>query len=270
MNVLKPEKKISVLTALLEGCSLRATARMTGVHRTTIMRLLIETGARCEREMDSRLRGLRCDAVECDEIWTFIQKKQRQLTDQDRVENPDYGDGYAFIAFDPDSKAVIGHAVGKRDWETTELFIDDLRTRLESRVQLSTDGWMPYRDTIESAFGSNVDYSQIVKTYASEHPGPGRYSPPKVSGVQITRIEGHSRRVCTSYVERNNWTIRTHLRRFTRLSNGFSRKLENLKAALALWLWFYNFCRIHGSTRITPAMALGITDRAWELAEIVA
>lgn len=269
MNVLKPEKKLAVLSALIEGCSIRAASRMTGVHKTTIMRLLSETGDRCQRELDTRLRGLRCDAVECDELWTYIYKKQDRVTDRDRHDNPEYGDAYAFIAFDPDSKAVIAHAVGKRDGETTELFIDDLRTRLESRVQLSTDGWAPYRDTIESAFGAGVDYSQIIKSYASEEAGPGRYSPPKVSSVTITRIEGNSKRVCTSYVERNNWTIRTALRRFTRLSNGFSRKLDNLRAAVALWLWYYNFCRIHGTTRVTPAMALGVTDRLWDLGELV-
>lgn len=270
MNVLKPEKKVAVLSALIEGCSIRATSRMTGVHKTTILKVLNEIGERCQKDLDKRLRGLRCEAVECDELWTFIHKKQDRLTERDLSDNPDYGDTYAFIAFDPDSKAVISHVVSKGDGETTELFIEDLRSRLDSRVQLSTDGWAPYRDTIESAFGADVDYSQIIKSYASEHPGPGRYSPPRVSGVQITRIEGHSRRVCTSYVERNNWTIRTALRRFTRLSNGFSRKLDNLKAAVALWLWYYNFCRIHGTTRITPAMALGVTDRLWDLAEIVA
>lgn len=269
MNVLKPEQKLAVLSALVEGCSIRATSRMTGAHKTTILRLLAETGVRCERELDARLRGLHCDAVECDELWTFIYKKQRQVTPQDRIENPEHGDAYAFIAFDPDSKAVIAHAVGKRDWSTTERFINDLSQRLDSRVQLSTDGWMPYRETIERAFGANVDYSQIIKLYASEHPGPGRYSPPKVASVQVTKIEGNSRRVCTSYVERNNWTIRTNLRRFTRLSNGFSRKMANLRAALALWLWFYNFCRQHGTTRLTPAMALGITDHVWSLADVL-
>ena len=269
MNVLKPEKKVAVLSALIEGCSIRATSRMTGVHKTTILKVLNEIGGRCRQVLDKRLRGLRCEAVECDELWTFIHKKQGCVTDRDRRDNPEYGDAYAFIAFDPDSKAVIAHAVGKRGGETTELFINDLRTRLASRIQLSSDGCQPYRECIESAFGAGVDYSQIVKSYVSEHPGPGRYSPPKASGVTITRIEGNSKRVCTSYVERNNWTIRTALRRFTRLSNGFSRKLDNLRAAVALWLWYYNFCRIHGTTRVTPAMALGVTDRLWDLGELV-
>lgn len=269
MNILKPEKKVAVLSALVEGCSIRATSRMTGVHKTTIMRLLSQAGAQCQRELDTRLRRLRCDAVECDELWTFIYKKQRRVTHADRMMNPEYGDAYAFIAFDPDSKAVIAHLVGKRDWRTTERLIDDLAGRLDARVQLSTDGWAPYRETIERAFGADVDYSQVVKMYASENPGPGRYSPPKVASVQVTRIEGNSQRVCTSYVERNNWTIRTNLRRFTRLSDGFSRTLSNLKAALALWLWFYNFCRQHGTTRITPAMALGVTDHVWSLADLV-
>lgn len=269
MNVLKPEKKLAVLSALIEGCSIRSISRMSGVHKTTILKLLNEIGARCQEELDERLRGVACDAVECDELWTFIHKKQGRLTEQDRIEHPEYGDTYTFIAFDPDSKAVISHLVGKRHEAMTFEFIDDLQRRLAGRIELSTDGWAAYREAIETAFGANVDYSQIVKTYASEQPGPGRYSPPKVSGVQVTRVTGKSGRVCPSYVERNTWTIRTALRRFTRLSNGFSRKLDNLRAAVALWLWYYNFCRIHGTTRVTPAMALGITDRLWDLADIV-
>ena len=271
MNVLKPEKKIAVLSALLEGCSIRATSRMTGCHKTTIMRVLNDIGARCQAELDERLRNVECEAVECDELWSFIWKKEAMLTDEDKEQNPEYGDAYTFVAFEPDSKAVIGFHVGKRTADNTHRFIWDLSRRLLGKPQISTDGFTPYITAIEHAFGADAHYAMIVKTFSAENPGGSRYRPPKISGVQITKISGNpKRRACTSYVERNNWTIRTHLRRFTRLSNGFSRKLNNMKVALALWFWYYNFCRIHGSTRITPAMALGVTDRVWDLAEIVA
>lgn len=194
MNVLKPEKKLAVLSALIEGCSIRATSRMTGVHKTTILKVLKEIGKRCQTELDQRLRGVVCKAVECDELWTFIYKKQGRLTEHDEIEHPEYGDTYTFIALDPDSKAVISHAVGKRDGAMTFQFIDDLQTRLAGRIELSTDGWTAYREAIETAFGPNVDYSQIIKTYESDHPGPGRYGPPKVSGVKVTRVTGNSNR----------------------------------------------------------------------------
>ena len=193
------------------------------------------------------------------------------LTVNDRMKNPEYGDAYTFVAFDPDSKAVINFDVGKRTAETTRRFIFDLSGRMKGKLQISTDGFTPYITAIEDAFGSDAHYAQIVKTYSAEKPEGSRYRPPKISGVVVQQISGRPERsrVCTSYVERNNWTIRTHLRRFTRLSNGFSRKLDNMKAALSLWFWYYNFCRIHGSTRVTPAMALGVTDRLWDLKEIL-
>ena len=272
MNVLKPEKKVAVLSALLEGCSVRATSRMTGVHKTTILKVLKEIGERCQRELDERVQHVRCEAVECDEIWSFVAKKEAMLTEIDRAENPDYGDAYTFVALDPESKAVIGFAVGKRTARTTREFIWDLSQRLEGKPQISTDGFLPYVPAIEDAFGADADYAMIIKTFAAENPGGSRYRPPRISGVTVHHVSGRPKRnrICTSFVERNNWTIRTHLRRFTRLSNGFSRKLENMKAALALWFWYYNFCRIHGSTRNTPAMALGVTDKVWDLVEIVA
>jgi IS1 family transposase len=204
-------------------------------------------------------------------VWGYVGKKQKRLTPEEKITRPDLGDQYAFVAFDPTTKLVPVFVVGKRDGATTFRFVRELRERIVGRPQLSTDGFRPYIEAVERNFGADIDYAQIEKIYAAENPGPGRYSPPRVTGVEITHITGvpDPSRVCTSYVERNNLTLRMHLRRLTRLTNGFSKKLENLIAALALWLAYYNFCRIHGSLRITPAMAAGVTDRVWELTDLI-
>ncbi len=176
------------------------------------------------------------------------------------------------MAFDPDTKAVITFQVGKRDAIQTNRFIADLSRRVTNSFQLSTDGWGPYIGAVNQFFGDRVDYAQIVKVYAAERPGLGRYAPPRVTGVQIQEVLGLPARskISTSYVERNNLTLRMQLRRFTRLTNAFSRRFENLKTALSLWFWYYNFCRIHGSLRITPAMAAGVTERVWGLEALAA
>ncbi|HJT20346.1 MAG TPA: IS1 family transposase [Nitrospira sp.] len=271
MNVLKPEKKLAVLSALTEGCSIRSISRMTGVHKKTIMKLLVEVGNRCQQMLDEKLRGIRCEAVECDEIWTFVQKKEGRLKLPDRMANPDLGDQYTFIALDPVSKVVAAFHVGKRDAVNTHRFIEDLSRRIDGPTQVSTDAWPSYSPAIARYFGNRATYAQIVKLYASVNPGPGRYAPPRVSGTEITEILGipDYEKVCTSYVERQNLTLRMKIARFHRLSLAFSRKLANLKAAVALYFWTYNFCLIHRSLRMTPAMAAGITDRIWELKELV-
>jgi IS1 family transposase len=270
MNVLKPEKKLAVLSALVEGNSIRSISRMTGVHKTTILRLLKEVGDNCAKLLDERMRGLACREIEADEVWAFVKKKQKRLTPKERL-NPELGDQYCFVAFDPTTKLAPVFVVGKRDNATTFRFVRELRDRLVSRIQMSTDAFRPYVEAVESAFGADVDYAQLIKVYEAENPGRGRYSPPKVTGVEKIEIAGRPEpsRICTSYVERNNLTIRMQLRRFTRLTNGFSKKLANLKAALALHFAWYNFCRIHGSLRVTPAMAAGLTDRVWDLRELL-
>lgn len=271
MNIRNPQKKLAVLSALVEGCSIRSIVRMTGVHKTTILRLLVSTGRQCQQMLDERMRGIRCEAIECDELWAYIGKKQRRVTKQEAKTNPDIGDVYTFVALEPDSKAIPIFEVGKRDVETTHRFISGLRRKISGKVQISTDGFTPYSTTIERYFGSEADYAQIVKTYGSDNPAPGRYSPPYVTGVGIKSISGNPKksRICTSYVERNNLTIRMHQRRFTRLTNAFSRKIENFKASLSIYFWWYNFCKIHGSLRVTPGMALGVTDRIWDLKEVI-
>jgi IS1 family transposase len=270
MNVLKPGKQLAVISALVEGNSIRSVERMTGIHRDTIMRLMGRVGERCAGIMDERMRNVQCQEIEADEIWCFVGKKQRRLTDTDKAAG-ELGDAYTFIALDPETKLIPVFRVGKRDARNTQAFISDLRRCVVGRIQLSTDAFRPYVDAVERAFGADVDYAQIVKNYAPENAGRGRYSPPVVVGVEKVEIAGRPNwfKVCTSYVERHNLTIRMQLRRFTRLTNGFSKKLANLKAMVALYICYYNFCRIHSSLRVTPAMAAGVTDRVWNLNELI-
>lgn len=272
MNILKTERKLAIINGLIEGCSARSVSRMTGCHLETVLKVLVETGEKCQRLLDEKIQGLQCEAVEMDEIWAFVQKKQRKLTTEDKLNNPDYGDAYTFVALDPASKLVVSYLVGKRDHAHTDSFVADLSRRVVGQTQLSTDGFPAYVPTIQLHFGLRATHGEIIKQYASENPGRGRYSPPRVTGIQIQDRWGNPDRskVCTSYVERNNWTMRCSIRRLTRLTNAFSRKLVNLKAAVSLWFAYYNFCRVHGSLRVTPMMQAGLTDRVWDLKELIA
>jgi IS1 family transposase len=272
MNIIKPERKLAILNGLIEGCSARSISRMTGSHLETVLKVMVETGQKCQHLFDEKVRGLHCEAVELDELWAFVQKKQGRLTPRDRQRHPEYGDAYTFVALDPASKVVVSYLVGKRNASYTDSFIADLSQRIEGDVQLSTDGYLPYINAIQRHFGYRATHAELVKLYAAENAGPGRYAPPKVTGIQIHERWGVPDRskICTSYVERNNWTIRCQIRRFTRLTNAFSRKLVNLKAAVDLWFAYYNFCRVHGSLRVTPMMQAGLTDRVWSLEELAA
>ena len=271
MNVLKPHRKLAILTALLEGCSVRSTSRMTGSHIETVLKLLVETGQNCEQMLNERMRAISCEAIECDEMWGYIGKKQKLVTDEDRIQGRAVGDCYTFVALEPNSKAVISYRLGKRDYMTTWRFIHDLKSRVVGTPQISTDGFASYVEPIRAIFGPGAHYAQVVKHYAQMSGWSGRYSPPKITGQQIIPISGKPERnkISTSYVERNNLTLRMNLRRLTRLTNAFSRKYENLKAALSLWFAYYNFCRIHGAIRVTPAMELGITTKVWDLQELI-
>lgn len=272
MNRLKQDKELAIVAALVEGNSIRSIERMTGVHRDTIMRLLNRVGERCSRLLDQHMVGFHSRLIQVDEIWTFCKKKEQRLTDAEQG-NPELGDQYVFVAIDADTKLVPTFTVGKRDTENARRFMHELRNRLNGngRVQMTTDGFRPYLTAVENAFGDDVDYAQLVKLYGSENPGPGRYSPPRVTETVSTPINGNPdpRFVSTSYVERQNLTMRMQMRRFTRLTNAFSKSLRNLKDALALHFAHYNFVRIHGSLRVTPAMASGVTDRAWELVDLL-
>ncbi len=269
MNTLSMEQKVKVISALVEGNSIRSIERMTGVHRDTIMRLMVRTGEACQELLDAKMRHLRCRLVECDEIWTFCFVKQKRLNgDHNHAE---MGDQYIFVALDAETKLVPCFCVGKRNPETTWHFIQDLQTRLAHRIQLTTDGFRPYLLAVEDAFGADVDFSQLIKVYEHDETKRERYSPSDIVNTVPIRVTGKPDpwHVSTSFVERNNLTIRMQMRRFTRLTNAFSKKLANLKAAVALHFAYYNFVRLHRTLRMTPAMAAGITDHIWSISDLV-
>jgi IS1 family transposase len=269
MNILKSEKQEMVIGGLVEGASIRSIERMTGVHRDTIMRLMLKVGNTCEKIMDTTMHNLTCKDIEVDEVWSFVGKKQRHVglnDDPNKV-----GDFYTFIALDSETKLIPVYKVGKRDLPTAQAFISDLSSRLSNRIQLSSDKLKAYAEAVETVFGANIDYGQIVKSYEAEPIGPGRYSPPKVISVLKEYIMGNPdfNKICTSFVERQNLTVRMQMRRFTRLTNAFSKKLKNLKAAVALHFAHYNFVRIHSTIRMTPAMAAGVTPNLWTVKNLI-
>lgn len=269
MNKLKQDKQEAVIRCLVNGSSVRATERITGVHRDTILRLLVRVGDNCQRIMDRELRHLNCRHVQLDEIWGMVGKKQRHLTKDD--DESRLGDFWTFVAIDADSRLVPCYRIGKRTIGTATEFVADLASRLDNRVQLSTDGLKMYVAAIDSVFGADVDYAQIVKSYEAEAVGPGRYSPPRVKRVDRSPILGSPdpRRISTSYVERSNLLMRMSIRRMTRLTDAFSKKLENFVAAVSLHFAYYNFVRIHKSLRVTPAMEAGVTGRVWSLNNLI-
>jgi IS1 family transposase len=269
-NVLPKDKQIAVIGALAEGSSIRSIERITGVHRDTIMRLGVKIGQGCAAVMDAKMRDLSCQTLQFDEIWGFIGKKQRNtLIDDD----PELGDVWTFCAIDADTKLVPSFKVGKRDSVTADAFAYDLVGRLRNRVQISTDALRAYGDAIEKAFGSTVDYAQVIKTYVhdvSEHP-ERRYSAPEIVTTEKKRIMGvpDMALASTSYIERLNGTTRLHMRRLTRLTYAFSKKLENFDAAVALHFAYYNFVKRHSTVRCTPAMAAGIERSFWTVGDLI-
>jgi IS1 family transposase len=269
MNKLSLEKQGTVIGALVEGVSMRSVERMTSIHRDTIMRLMVHSGQKCQELMDSSMHNLKCESLQVDEIWCYVGKKQRHVKITDNLN--EVGDQWVFVALDADSKLIPSFLVGKRTARNAVAFIEDLSQRLDNRVQLSSDSLKAYVDAIELAFGSEVDYGQIVKTYEAEPIGPGRYSPPHVINAERIVIAGNPNmaKISTSYVERQNLTMRMQIRRLTRLTNAFSKKLENLKAAVALHFAHYNFVRVHQTLKISPAMEAGITDHIWSISDLI-
>lgn len=270
MSKLSREQQIRIIGALVEGSSIRATERMTDTHRDSIMRLGVRVGEGCARLHHEKMRDLQCSTLELDEAWSFIGKKNKRVKAGDPVE---FGDCYTWIALDANRKAIVSYHVGKRGRRDASAFLADLRLRVVNRPQITSDGYAPYIDAVERAFGGDVDYAQIVKDYATT-PGNDaahRYSPGSIIGVEKTVITGEpdQAKISTSYVERQNLTLRMQMRRFTRLTNGFSKKIENHRAAVALHVAWYNFCRVHETLRCTPAMALGVTDHIWSVGELV-
>ena len=268
MNVLPTEKKIAAIAALTEGVSIRATERLTGIHRDTIMRLGAKIGAGCAALHDALFRNLHVATIELDEIWAFVAKEQGHRKDTDP---PEYGDQYSFIALDATNKAIVSYLTGKRTSENTIAFASDLRERIVNRPHISSDAFAAYREAIDIAFAQELDYGQIHKTYVGDM-GPAaarRYSPGRVVDVEVKHIFGRPGHVSTSLVERQNLTLRMQQRRFTRLTSGFSKKLANHEAAVSLYVAHYNLCRVHEAIRMTPAMTLGVTDHIWTIAELI-
>ena len=268
-NVLPRARQLSVLSALTEGVSVRSTERMTGVHRDTILKLLVRVGDGCAALLDEKMRDLECDRLEIDELWSFVGKKARHMTDQDDPAR--VGDAWTYIALDATTKLIPTFLTGKRTQASTDAFIADVARRVKGRVQISTDGLAMYAEPIANEFYGRVDYAQIVKSYEAEPAGSGRYSPPKVTEVVKTPIIGEpeAELVSTSYVERQNLSMRMGIRRYTRLTNAFSKKIENHVAATALYLAHYNFVRRHQTLRVSPAMAAGVSTKLWTLEDLV-
>ena len=242
---------------------------MTGAAKNTIVKLLCDVGAACQVYHDEHVRNLNCQRVQCDEIWSFVYSKQKNVP-ENRKGDPGVGDTWTWVALDADNKLAVSWLVGGRDADYANAFMLDVADRLSSRVQLTTDGHMAYLDAVEGAFGADVDFATLIKMYGPAPEGQRRYSPPVCRGTRKERWEGKPdpKHVSTSYVERQNLTMRMHMRRFTRLTNAFSKKVENLVHAVALHFMYYNFVRIHQSLRVTPAMAAGVSDTLWEIEDI--
>lgn len=272
MNKLDLETRSRVLTLLVEGNSLRATARIADVTYNTVCKLFADAGRVSADYQDKTLRNLSCKRLQLDEIWCFVYAKQANVAKAKSA--PDNsGDCWTWCAIDADTKLVPSWRVGDRSADTAHEFVDDLASRLRHRVQITTDGYKAYLDAIDNAFGLDVDYARLVKIYGPEERGPHkRYSPPVCIGAQKHRIVGKPDRdhVSTSFVERQNLTMRMSIRRFTRLTNAFSKKMENHALAVALHYFNYNFCRQHKSLRVTPAMAAGVTDRVMDMGDLAA
>ena len=264
------EKAVLVTRLLLEGNSIRSSERISGLDRTTIARLLVLAGERCEKLLADTITKLQVKDVEADEMWGFVGMKEKAKGNLHKNEDT-LGDAYTYVALERNSKLILAWHLGKRNRQDTLAFIMKLRNATEGRFQLTTDGWPSYPDAVERVFGSGIDYAQLIKVYGASRDGEQRYSPAEVVDVEVVPRAGMPdfERICTSHIERQNLTMRMQIRRLTRLTNAFSKKWENLRAALALHFAYYNFCRVHSSLRVTPAMEAGITDHVWELRELL-
>ncbi|WP_437816573.1 IS1 family transposase [Sorangium sp. So ce1078] len=271
-NVLPMAKRVAVVAHLVEGAGIRPTSRLTGVSQPAILSLLLRVGEGCAALHNRLVRDVDCRTVQVDEIWSYVQKKQARVQPGD---SPEVGEAYVFVGMASASKLVISYRVGKRDDENTRAFIADLRARLVTIPQLYSDGWQPYVAAVGESFAlaGSVDYAQVVKNYSrkARRDDDHRYEPPRDPFITRTPVFGvpDVKRASTSHVERQNLTIRMHIRRFTRLCNGFSKRLPHHKAAVALHMMFYNFCRPHEALRVTPAMEAGLTDHVWSIEELV-
>ena len=271
MNRLDINRQKQVVAALVEGNSLRATARMTGVARMTIEKLLRDLGVACAKMQDAAIRNLTCQRIEADEIWAFCGAKEKNATAEQK--NQGWGDIWTWTAIDADSKLIVSYLVGDRNASCATRFMKDVASRVSNRIQLTTDGFKPYFWAVDEAFAGDIDYAVLVKIYG-KLPGNDqetRYSPAQCIGMKMDIVNGSPdlALASTSYVERQNLTMRMSMRRFTRLTNGFSKKVENHAHAVSLHFAYYNFCKIHSTLRTTPAMAAGITNKLWEIEDLL-
>jgi len=269
MNKLPSETRARILHLLCEGNSIRATVRLTGASKNTIAKLLVTAGKACMAYQDRVLVDLKCSRIECDELWSFVGSKEKNVPEG---KGDEMGDVWTWVAICADSKLVPAWYIGDRDSEAAMFFMDNLAKRLAHRVQLTTDGFRPYLEAVEGAFGADVDYAQLVKIYGQTPEGQRRYSPPECIGSQKHVVEGkpNKAKISTSYIERNNGIIRQHCKRYARLTQAFSKKLENHVYAFALHTMYHNFVRISGAHRTSPAMAAGVETKLWEVSDMVA
>jgi len=274
MRKLDTKKRALILRLLVEGNSIRATARIADVPKNTVNKLLNDAGAACAKFHEEHVRNVRASVIQCDEIWSFTYAKQKNVATAKAA--PEHaGDTWTWTAIDSDSKLIVSYMVSGRDSEYAIEFMDDLRARLANRVQLTTDGHKAYLEAVEGAFGGDVDYAQLIKMYGGETGSKGhekKYSPAECTGTKKRAVEGRPdmAKVSTSHVKRQNLTMRMHMRRFTRLTNGFSKKVENHMHAIALHFMYYNFVKVHQTLKVTPAIEAGLTDRLWDIADLVA
>jgi len=270
MNRLEKEQQIRVVAALVEGNSIRATSRMTDVARNTITTLLLDLAEACAAYHNRHVRNLKVRRLQCDEIWNFVGAKAKNATPEKKAEG--WGDTWTWTALDADTKLCVSYLVGGRDAGWATEFMQDCASRITNRVQVTTDGHKAYLQAVEDAFGADIDYAQLQKIYGAPLENETRYSPARCIGCDMKVVSGKPdpKHVSTSYVERQNLSMRMSIRRFTRLTNAFSKKVENHAAAVALWFMFYNFCRIHQTLRVTPAMEAGLSDHVWSIQELIA
>ncbi len=269
MNRLNAAKRAQIIAALIEGNSINATCRMLGVGKHTVLRLLEDAGCACAAFHDVFVRGIESRRIQCDEIWAFVGAKMKN-TSPEKIEQG-WGDVWTWTAIDADTKLIVSYTLGQRGAATAHEFMQDVASRVATRIQLTTDGHRVYAEAVEGAFGADIDYAMLVKLYGASGDNPeSRYSPATCIGCRTGVLSGHPdpKHISTSFVERQNLSMRMGMRRFTRLTNGFSKKLENHGHQVALYFMHYNFCRIHKTLRVTPAMEAGLADHPWTLEEL--
>jgi IS1 family transposase len=271
MNILSTSKRTAVIAALIEGASINATCRMTGVAKHTVLKLLKDMGCACAAYHNAHVRNVSVRRIQADEVWSYVYGKDKNISEEQMKNGA--GSVWTWTAIDADTKLVISYTLGNRGAETAHAFMQDVASRVSTRIQLTTDGHRVYADAVEDAFGADIDYAMLVKIYGASNDNPeSRYSPATCIGCRTGVLNGDPDpdHISTSFVERSNLSMRMGMRRFTRLTNGFSKKLENHGHMVALYFMHYNFCRVHKTLRVTPAMEAGLTDHVWEIEELLA